>query len=486
MKDKSLGFTGEQMNKYRKLMRDTVILGFGTFASKVLVLLLIPLYTSRLNPGQFNLAELISQTANLLIPLASAGVCDGLFRFTLGSAADKPSVFKNGLTVLAISTALFLALSPLLLLIEYFRGYVWLIISYVLAANLHSALAQYLRACDRMKLFAAQGILNTALVISFNLVFLLGFDMGVIGYVLSVVISDIIVSVFLIVYTKLWLDFGSGRISLSLTRDMLRYSVPMIPTVIFWWVTNVSGRYFVTWFCGEEAAGLFTAAYKIPTLLTLITTVFYEAWQFSAVKDAEEKKQSKFFGSVFSYYSSLMFMAGAGVVLLSRVFVSLLFAKSYSGAWSYIPALSAAAVFSALTTFMGSVYLVKKKSELSFMTSLLGALTNLVLNLTLIPLLGAQGAAVAAVASFFTVFIIRAVSVQKHLVFFVNYLRLSVNTALLFLMCAVTVIAFPYWWIVSSALMALMLAVNARTLLRCAVGAIRQLGFSRPAPDRSS
>ena len=48
----------------------------------------------------------------------------------------------------------------------------------------------------------------------------------------------------------------------------------MIPTAIFWWITNVSDRYMVTAFRGEAENGLYTAAYKIPTVLTLVTGVF--------------------------------------------------------------------------------------------------------------------------------------------------------------------------------------------------------------------
>ena len=74
--------------------------------------------------------------------------------------------------------------------------------------------------------------------------------------------------------------------------------------------------------CGEAVNGVYSAAYKIPTLITLLCAVFYEAWQFSAVKDAETKTKSDFFGQVFGYYSALMFVGGGAVVLMSRVFVN--------------------------------------------------------------------------------------------------------------------------------------------------------------------
>ena len=474
---------GENMNKYRRLLTDTFILGIGTFASKVLVFLLMPLYTSCLSPGQFNTADLITQTANLLMPLACVGICDGLFRFTLDSGAHQPSVLKTGLAVLGGASAVFLGLSPLLFKIDYFTGYAWLIVVYVLAANIHLALAQYVRARGRVKLFAIQGIINTALVIALNIIFLLVLDMGIEGYVLSVVIADFAVSIFIIISARLGRDIWEGKFSGKLFGSMVKYSLPMIPTTVFWWITTASGRYIVTYFTGGEAAGLYAAAYKIPTLLNMVSTVFLEAWQFSAVKDAADKEKSKFFGRIFSYFTSLMFAAGGALILFNRIFVALLFDESYSESWVLIPVLTVAAVFSALTAFMSSVYMVKKKAGLSFLTSMAGALTNLALNFALIPLIGAQGAAIATFAGYLLVFIIRAASVQKYIKFFVNYLRLTVNTLLLIGMCVMSISEVRLWWLWCGILALLLLLINIRTLLRCLAGIFKQFFGKKKAGD---
>ena len=71
----------DAMNKYKRLLSNTVILAVGTFSSKVLVYLLLPLYTAILSPAEYSDANIISQLANLLMPIAAVGVCDGLFRF---------------------------------------------------------------------------------------------------------------------------------------------------------------------------------------------------------------------------------------------------------------------------------------------------------------------------------------------------------------------------------------------------------------------
>lgn len=433
------------MNRYKKLLSDTAIYGIGTFASKLLVFFLTRLYTECLTEAQYGKADLISNMANLFIPLAAAGICDAIFRFALDREGNKKAVFSTGILILSASGSIFLLFSPLLLVSSYFRSYVWLIVLYVLMSNFHSACAQYIRALDKAKLFAVQGIINTVLTISLNVLFLVilpdsNFFSGEYGYVLSIVIADFLVGCFLLIYAKLWKDIKIKNARKDLAVSMLKYSLPLIPTTIFWWITNVSDRYMVTYFLGEGQNGLYTAAYKIPTLLTLVTGVFSEAWQFSAVKENDPEERAKFYSTVFSCFQAIIFVAGACVIAFSKVGAKILFAESYYSAWSFIPVLVMASVFSSFVNFLSSVYVVKKRSMKSFITAAIGAVVNIILNFLLIPScinfgsfelkcvgLGVQGAAIATLASYIVVFIIRAADTRKLLRFNLHIVRLLIN-----------------------------------------------------------
>ena len=154
------------MSKYTKLLSNTAILGAGTFISKVLVFLLMPFYTALLSTEQFGTADILTQTANLLIPLAALGIADGLFRFAIDTKGEsRKEVFTNALTVVVIGIFPLAAVIQLLRIVDIYDGYIWLILFYICAANLHLVCANYLRACDKTKAFAVQGIANTVLTI---------------------------------------------------------------------------------------------------------------------------------------------------------------------------------------------------------------------------------------------------------------------------------------------------------------------------------
>ena len=86
--------------KYKKLCSDTVILALGTFGSKLLVFLLMPLYTALLSPDQYSAAELITGTANLIMPFACMGITTGIFRFAAEKGSDQAEVFSSGIALL--------------------------------------------------------------------------------------------------------------------------------------------------------------------------------------------------------------------------------------------------------------------------------------------------------------------------------------------------------------------------------------------------
>ena len=461
------------VNKYKNLISNTLILGLGVFGSKFLVFLMMPLYTGILSPGEYRLADLISQAANLLMPLACIGITDGVFRFALDGDSDRKEVLSSGLCVLIATGALFAAMSPLINLIEYFSAYSLLIVGYVISANLHSICAQYVRACNRTKLFAIQGILNTALVILFNILLLLVFELGVVGYVLSVVLADLTVTVFLIFVGKLYKDIRPAKVKLSTIKALVKYSVPMIPATIFWWITSVSDRYMVTWFSGDVENGLYSAAYKIPTMLSLVSNVFIEAWQYSAVSEKEGRES--FFGRVFEYYQAVIFIACTAMIALSQVFIIILCADTYFEAWRFIPVLSISAIFSSFTAFFGSVYLVKKKSVLTFVTSMTGAIVNIGLNLLLIPSMGAQGAAIATCISYLAVFVIRAVNTRKYVRFSLHSVRIVLNVILLSAQTVLLLAFETHTVFMQIACVLLIISVNAKPFIEAFKYILREI-----------
>lgn len=454
-------------NRYKMLLTNTAVFTVGKLLSKLLVFCMTWLYTACLSPAEYSTADLIVNMANLLIPLACLGISEGIFRSAAAQTGDKEAFFTNGLAVLGAGSVIFLLLSPLIGLIPFFAGTAWLVALYVLVANLHSVVSQYLCAIGRTKLFAGQGILNTALVIGFNILFLPVMDFGVTGFVLSTVLADGVTTLFLILVTRLWRAVKPRSVSWSTIRTMLAFCLPLVPTTLFWWITGVSDRYMVAGMCSEELNGLYTVAYKIPTLLIYAMGIFDSAWKLSvAQEDGDPEARKQFYARVWRVYTTVAFLGGGSLMLTCRLFARVLFAADYAAAWVYIPLLTAATVFTALDTFLGSVYFAGRRTVGSMLTALVGAGLNILLNLLLIPAYGAMGASVATFAAYFAVCILRLVNTRRLIPFNRELGRGSINTLLLLALTVTVTLTETLhpvlMWGASGVLFALMLLFNAR------------------------
>ena len=475
------------MNKYKKLLSNTLIFGIGTFSSKVMVYLLMPLYTALLSKAEYSTADLITQAANLLMPLAAIGMYDGIFRFAIDAGEKKKEIFSSGIAMLLIGSGVFTLLSPILWQFDYFEGYNWLIVVFVITANLQCAVSFFVRGLGYTKMYALQGIINTALNIALNVIFLVCFDMGVLGYVLSVVVANVIVTLFLIVAMKLYRDFDFRLVTKDTILAMLRYSVPLIPNTVFIWVNSVANRFIVMHYCGDDVNGLFAAALKIPTAITLLTTIFSEAWQLSAVTDSNDKDRGGFYSQVFKSYLGLIFMAGSGLIVFSKIFTVLLMDASYYDAWQFMPTLIISTVFLSLATFMGSVYLVKKKSMMSLVTSMTGAFVNVAVTLIAIPifipkygvLVAAQGAALGAIAGYLAVYVIRAINAQSYVKFKTQPIKLIINSVLLSIQAAIMVFEIDGWIYYQCALFIAIVLLNIKPILDGIIPILRRFMFKR-------
>ena len=407
------------MDKYKKLASNTIIFAIGTFSSKILSFLLMPFVTRMMTTGDYGIADLIQQTVNVLIPIVMLQVNSAALRFSLDKAKDKADVFTVGVrtTIIGFIVFLFFAYPISLIRINDFRlgDYIILIYVFVLISGFRQLCQQFVRGSGYVKLYAVDGIIATATTLLFTFIFLSPLKMGVTGYILAIIASDACSVIFYTVTAKLYKYIRPHLMEKGITGQMLKYCVPLIPTVILWWIINVSDRYMITYFVNSSANGLYTAASKIPNFVILFSQIFIDAWQLSAVDEYDSEGRARFFSKVFRVYSGGVFAVASALILFCQLFTKILVAPSYYESWQYVPILIIATTYSCIVNFLASVYMAEKKSLMALLTASSGAITNIVLNLVLIPKIGANGAAIATVCAFLMVFITRGANTRKYI-----------------------------------------------------------------------
>ncbi len=397
-------------DKYSKLAGNTLIFAISSFSSKLLTLIVQPFLTYAMAEiSDLGLSKILSQYANLLIPFVSMGMSNAIIRFGLDKGNSEKQVFTNGLLTILGGFGILVLCWPIAQFLPDMAQYGLLIYIYVLMSCLRTLCTQFVRSRQWNKLVAVDGVLCTG-------------------------------------------------------KQMLRFSLPMIPAQISFWIINASDLFFVREMCngldgrdGNAWSGLLSTGYFLPTILTTLGLIFYDAWQLSAV--TEEEGRAKFFTKIFRTYSSVLFCCAAGIIWLCRPVMHVM-KSNYYYAWHFVPFLVLASTCSCFNQFMNSVYVVNKKSARSMITMMAGAVSNCIMNYFFIKWWGPVGATYASFLGLALVFTLRAIDAHRMIGMQVHPGRVLVNAAALVIEAFVLLAETPLYGLWTGIITALIILYN--------------------------
>lgn len=406
------------MDEYKKLTRNTLILMSGTMGSRVVSFLMIRFYTNILSTSEYGIIDLLLQISNFIVPLCTIGMTTGIIRFGLDNRYRQKDVFSISILCFGIGLLLFLIVALLMIrfpLPDGIESYCIWILFLVAASGLNSICGAFVRALAKVKTFARAGIINTVTNVLLMILFLGVLHLGIRGYMLSVILADTTTMLFLFISSNLWKYIQFNGIHLSTTKEVLSFSMPTIPATISWWIIDMSDRLMITGFISESANGIYSIAARIPSIVTIISNSFISAWQISIIGTENKEQQIRLYSNVIRTYIAILFIMASIVTSISHLIVTFLTSASFYAAEKYVPLLIGATVFSCLSTFVGNIYVVVKKSMPQFITTIISAVCNVLLNGLLIPHLGTYGAVIATFISFALLFVIRIVNTRKYM-----------------------------------------------------------------------
>lgn len=418
--------------KYHLLLKDTAIFAAGSFGSKIILFFLVPLYTNYLSTGEYGIAELVFTYSQFIIPIASLMIYDAILRFGMSKDERIEDVAKASVSVFLLSIVITLLMGNILATLGHIGRWRMYIQIYVLASCLSQNGLNYLKTKNKNRAYSIVCLLQTICLAGLNIILVAYFHMGVRGYLLSNTIAIAFSAAISLGLSGFASDVVKGRFDASLTKRMLKYSIPLIFNNISWWVINSSDKVMIEAMLNTQELGLYTVASKIPSLINVIISVFTQAWGLSSIREVEEQTDTGFMSSVFEIYSFITF--GAAVILISimKPFMAIYVGPNFRPAWVFTPLLLAGAVFYALASYYASLYSALKRTLNSMWTTVVCAVLNVFINYIGIKLVGTWGAIIGTVCSFVVITLLRAIDVQRYLKLEINWMRIGINSLILF------------------------------------------------------
>lgn len=407
------------MNKRTKvLLKNLSILTISNFASKILVFILVPLYTSVLSTDEYGTYDLIVSTVSLLVPILTLNIIDAVMRFLMDKDCNKTQVATIGIKFILISifiVAIMLFIIKSFGLIPKLNGLYIYIFMYFCFYVFNQYCIQLAKGLDKVKEMGIAGVLGTLVMLLTNVIFLLVFKWGLIGFFLANILAQVIPVLYFAISLKIWnyIDFNNKNKRQAI--EMLVYCMPLIASAVGWWINSGSDKYVVTFFCGIAANGILSVAYKIPSVLNTFQSIFMQAWQISAIKEYGEQDTALFYGNTFKVINAMMCIVCSVFIFMTKQLAKILYAKDFYIAWKFMPFLLVSSVLNCASGFLGPILSARKDSKSMAISAIFGAIINLILNVIFVFYMGAQGVTIATVIASFIIYEIRKIAVGKDI-----------------------------------------------------------------------
>lgn len=431
----------EDMERYFYLFKNIGLLAMSQFATNFLSFFLVPLYTSVLTTAEYGTYDLFSATIGVLLPVLTMNIQEAILRFSLDKRSNKEAIVTVGIKYTFLSNLIFalcLLVNALLGISDVVREYSFLIFLLFFVQSLSGITTTYARGIEKIADLSASSILASATSISFNIIFLIVIKIGLNGYFLATIIGQFVQSLYLLIRTDILSHFRFKKYQTE-SKDMITYSRPLIANSIAWWINNSLDKYVIVLFCGVAENGIFSVAGKIPSIMNVFQSIFNQAWTISAVKDYDYEDSNGFFSKTYRAYNCMMVMICSGIIMFDKFLARILYAKEFFLGWKYVPWLTIAIVFGALSGFFSGLFAAVKDPKTISISTVAGAITNIALNIILTISIGAMGAAISTAVCYCEIWIIRLFHSKKYIKLEINLKRDVVSYALLVLQTVILI-----------------------------------------------
>lgn len=405
-----MGSAGLLSETLKKTVKHSLVYGIGMSFTAVSGIILVPLYTRFLSPGDYGVYALISIIFSLLFFLYDFGMVNAIFRwyYQYGShqQESRSRVINTALLfLLGLATVFTILLwnnagllSQIIFNSRDFSHLIRLMLIGLFLQSLTWVPMSLLRIKEKVLTFTSVVVLGMILMVSGNFIFL-SMGRGLNGVYEAYIITYLCMAIALFAMT--WkhyaVDFSFGELS-----GMLKFGLPYIPVLFFSWVIDFSDRYLLAHLSSLQQVGLYSVGYRIGQAMYLVIKTFVVAWVplMLSLHQKHGDNARSIFGRMFTYFLLLLIFLFVFVSIFSKDIIQVFTTSAYKDAASVIPWISFSYVLNGVYLFMLSGLIVAKNVYAQPIILLVSAVLNIVLNVVFIPNLGMIGSAVATLISY--------------------------------------------------------------------------------------
>lgn len=415
-------------NREKALIKNTIIISIGIICTKLITFFLLPLYTGILSTSEYGIVDLLNTLVSLLLPIITFQVEQAAFRELLECRNDdkkKKIIISNSIISVSIQCAVFFGV---FFLFSFFihNDYKWFLFINIIVNIYASLLLQISRGIGDTKRYSVGSFLTALFTIIFSIFFLVILKLQVYGMLSATIIGQIGCFIYLFFTLKIYKYLSFKSKSFSVTKRLWKYSVPLIPNAISWWVFSSSDRVIVSSFLGLSMNGILSVSSKFSGMYVTLYNIFDRSWIESISLHINDKDIEDYFNKTFNIilkiFVSILILLISIMPFVFRIMIN----ENYNYGYYFVPILLLGALFTVCQGLLAVVYAAKKDTKSIAKTSVAAAILNIIIHLSLIKFIGLYAAAISTLLAYFILFIYRFIDIRKR------YLNVLISKKLLF------------------------------------------------------
>ena len=400
------------MNNFFNL---SIIYGFGFLFLRGISFLLLPVYTNLLSTFDAGIIFILYTILAFLNPVYALGLDSALFKFYNSKQESKESVISTSIIFLLI-TSFFL--SSLLILISQTSAinfidvsYNWLLyLSIILFCDSISARSLViLRLQERAWYYLFIGFINIVSSLLFNILFIDYYNLSNLGAVYALTFTSLIQLLTLSPIIIKLINFN--KTDFLLYKKMFFFGLPFLPATILFISIGMIDRFFIESYLGLKAVGIYSAGYKVGSIISIMIIAFNLNWQPYYLKIQDDKNFSNNIKTISQLFFIIIIYIATFMCLFVNDLISIqlfgfyIIGESFWESTIIIPWITFGYVFYGLYVLQAPSLYIKNKQNWTPVFWGGGTILNIILNIILIPQLGILGAAIATFISYVLMFV---------------------------------------------------------------------------------
>lgn len=393
-----------------KFMKDIGVYAIGNIGSKLITFLMVPLYTYFVHDtSDFGYYDVCLTVCLLLLPFFTLQLRDGAFRFLLDCDDETQRRRIVSFVARTMLSSLFVTLLVAVVLALFTHiDYLGYTVGLLIAMSLQEVYSQVFRGLGNNRAFVMVGILSALGIGVFSVIFVAYMGWGIKGIFLANIIARVLALLLVEAKVRLITRHTSWNINIGKVGwEILRFTLPLLPGSLCWWLTGSSDRLFIKHFLGLDVNGVYAVAIRFTGIINTLAIIFYQAWQETAILQYHSPDRDRFFSRMFNSYIFLLGIILVGYVFMLKVNYSWLVAPQYQESLNYIYPLGLSAVLFALSAFFDMGYQCAKDTPRTLPAIVLAAIVNVALNFLLIKPLGVYGVILTQFITYIVLFTYR-------------------------------------------------------------------------------